>query len=89
MLTGMLAAINRFISKVADRCQPFYQFLRKWKGFQWDEECEKASQELKEYLTQALMLTAESNGTTFFCICIDLVSFAVVVKEVRLHGADS
>ena len=32
-LTGMLAAFNRFISKFADCCRPFYQFLKKWKGF--------------------------------------------------------
>ena len=32
-LIGMLAAFNRFISKFADRCQPFYQLLKKWKGF--------------------------------------------------------
>ena len=35
----------------SDRCRPFYQLLRRWKGFQWDEECEKAFQDLKEYLT--------------------------------------
>ena len=58
MLTEKLAALNRFISKFANRCRPFYQILRKWKGFQWDEECEKAFQDLKEYLTQAPMLTA-------------------------------
>ena len=33
VLTGMLAALNRFISKFADRCRPFYQLLKKWKGF--------------------------------------------------------
>ena len=41
VLIGMLAALNRFISKFADRCRLFYQLLRKWKGFQWDDECEK------------------------------------------------
>ena len=51
MLTRMLAALNRFISKFVDRCRPFYQLLRRWKGFQRDEECEKAFQDLKEYLT--------------------------------------
>ena len=30
---GMLATLNRFISKFADRCRPFYQLLKKWKGF--------------------------------------------------------
>ena len=33
VLTGMLPALNRFISKFADRCHPFYQLLKKWKGF--------------------------------------------------------
>ena len=28
VLTGMLAALNQFISKFADRCHPFYQLLR-------------------------------------------------------------
>ena len=37
VLTGMLAALNWFISKFADHCHPFYQLLRKWKGFQWNE----------------------------------------------------
>ena len=35
VLIGMLAALNRFISKFANRCRPFYQLLKKWKGFQW------------------------------------------------------
>ena len=42
VLTGMLVALNQFISKFVDRCRPFYQLLKKWKGFQWNEECEKA-----------------------------------------------
>ena len=42
VLTGMLATLNRFISKFSDRYRPFYQLLKKWKGFRWDDECEKA-----------------------------------------------
>ena len=66
VLTGMLVALNRFISKFADRCRPFYQLLKKWKGFQWDEECEKAFRDLKEYLMQAPMLTAPDPGEDLF-----------------------
>ena len=33
-LTGMIAALNRFISRSADRCIPFFQLLNKWKGFE-------------------------------------------------------
>ena len=50
ILTGMLAALNQFISKFADHFRPFYQLLKKWKGFQWDEECDIAFRDLKDYL---------------------------------------
>ena len=58
VLISMLAALNRFISKFTDHCRPFYQLLKKWRGFQWDEKCEKVFQDLKEYLMQAPMLIA-------------------------------
>ena len=39
-LTRMTAALNRFISRSADRCRPFFLLMNKWKGFKWIEECE-------------------------------------------------
>ena len=38
-LTGMTAALNRFISRSADRCRPFFLLMNKWKGFKWTKEC--------------------------------------------------
>ncbi|XP_030945994.1 uncharacterized protein LOC115970507 [Quercus lobata] len=38
-LTGMITALNRFISRSADRCRPFYLLINKWKGFEWSEDC--------------------------------------------------
>ena len=32
-LTRMSAALNRFISRSADRCRPFFLLINKWKGF--------------------------------------------------------
>ena len=32
-LTGMMAALNRFISISAERCRPFFLLLHKWKEF--------------------------------------------------------
>nr|XP_023906600.1 uncharacterized protein LOC112018320 [Quercus suber] len=66
ILTGMLAALNRFISKFADRCRPFYQLLKKWTGFRWSEECDEAFAELKNYLARAPMLTAPELGEDLF-----------------------
>ena len=37
-LTGMIAALNRFISRSADQCRPFYLLINKWKGFEWSED---------------------------------------------------
>ena len=83
MLTEKLAALNRFISKFADRCRPFYQLLRKWKGFQWDEECEKAFQDLKEYLTQAPMLMAPDPEEDLFMYLLvsNYVVNAVLLRD--------
>ena len=66
VLTGMLAALNRFISKFSNCCRPFYQLLKKWKGFWWDDECEKTFQNLKEYLVWAPMLSAPEPGEELF-----------------------
>ena len=41
-LTGMIAALNRFICRSADRCIPFYLLINKWKGFKWTEDCAAA-----------------------------------------------
>ena len=30
-LTGMAAALNRFISRLANRCRPFFLLMKKWK----------------------------------------------------------
>ena len=32
-LTGMIVALNRFISRSADKCRPFFLLINKWKGF--------------------------------------------------------
>ena len=66
VLTGMLATLNRFISKFANRYRPFYQHLKKWKGFQWNEECDRAFQDLKDYLMQVPMLMTPESGEDLF-----------------------
>ena len=43
-LTGMTAALNRFISRSADKCRPFFLLMNKWKGFEWTEKCALAFQ---------------------------------------------
>jgi hypothetical protein len=41
-LTGMIAALGRFISRSADKCKPFFRLLGKMSKFVWDKECSVA-----------------------------------------------
>ena len=55
-LIEMVTALNRFISRFADRCRPFFLLLHKWKDFHWTEECVAAFEELKQYLSSPPIL---------------------------------
>ena len=74
-LTRMMAALNRFISRSAERCRPFFLLLHKWKEFRWSEECVIAFQELKRYLSHPPIMSSP---------VVDEVLFAHLV--VALHA---
>ena len=67
----MIATLNRFISRSADRCRPFFLLLNKWKGFEWTEECALAFQQLKKYLSrQPIMSNLEADEVLFAYIAV-------------------
>ena len=59
-LTRRVATLNRFVSKAIDKCLPFFKVLRK--AFEWTDECQKAFQDLKVYLTIAPLLSPSKLG---------------------------
>uniref|UniRef100_A0A2N9ETC4 Uncharacterized protein n=1 Tax=Fagus sylvatica TaxID=28930 RepID=A0A2N9ETC4_FAGSY len=65
-LTGMTAALSRFISRSADRCQPFFQLLKKSTTFKWDDKCVSAFEDLKSYLSSSLLLSNPTPGEPLF-----------------------
>ena len=54
-LNGKVAALNRFVSKATDKCLPFFRVLRK--SFEWMDECQKAFDDLKKYLSSPPLLS--------------------------------
>ena len=56
-LTGRIAALNRFISKSAERSLPFFKALRGGDKVEWGPEQSKAFQQLKNYLATRLVVT--------------------------------
>ena len=79
-LTGMAAALNRFISRSADQCRLFFQLLNKWKGFEWTEECILAFQQLKEYLSRPpIMSRLEMDEVLFAYIAVAFHAVSLVL----------
>ena len=55
-LQGRLAYIRRFIANLSGRCQPFSKLMKKGVSFVWDNACQKAFEDMKEYLTKPPIL---------------------------------
>ena len=83
-LTGMTAALNRFISRSADKCRPFFQLMNKWKGFEWTEECAQAFQQLKDYLSHPpIMSSLEADEVLFAYIVVAPHAVSLVLIQVN------
>ena len=82
-LTGRVTALNRFASKVTDKCLPFFKILRK--VFQWTNKCRKAFQDLKVYLTTSHLLSLSIPGEELF-LYLAISSHAISSALIREEG---
>ena len=79
----MTAALNRFISRLANKCRPFFLLMNKWKGFKWIEECARAFQQLKKYLSHPpIMSSPETDEVLFAYIAVALYAMSLVLIRV-------
>ena len=80
-LTGRIVALSRFVSKASDKCQPFFQVLKK--AFQWDTHCEEAFSALKTYLNSPLILVSPSGGEllTLYLTVSDFSTSVVLIRD--------
>jgi hypothetical protein len=91
-LTGSLAALSRFISRLAERALPFFKLMRESGPFTWTDEVEQAFQEMKQYLTSLPVLVASNPGETLFlylAAMTEVISMVLVAErsEQLLQGA--
>ena len=81
-LTGKVASLNRFVSRVTDKCMPFFKILKK--AFQWTDECEEVLAKLKEYLMRPPLLSPsvmEEKLHLYLAISNTAVSSALIKEE--------
>jgi hypothetical protein len=87
-LTGSLAALSRFISRMAERALPFFKLLRKSDSFSWTEEAERAFQELKQHLVSVPILVAPEPGEPLYlyiAAATEVVSMVLVIERMAQH----
>ena len=75
--------MNRFVSKVTDKCLPFFKILKK--AFDWTDQCQKAFQDLKVYLTTAPLLSPSIPGKELYLYLV-VSSHAVSSALIREEG---
>jgi hypothetical protein len=83
-LTGCMAALNRFISRLGSRGLPFFKLLKRQDRFQWTEEAEQALQDLKQHLQSPPVLTAPLPGEDlllYIAGTTHVISSSIVVER--------
>jgi ribonuclease HI len=83
-LTGCMAALNRFISKLGERGLPFFKLLKHQEKFVWTPEVDQALAQLKDFLSKPPVLTAprkKEQLLLYLAATTHLVSTAIVVER--------
>ena len=85
-LTGMTATLNRFISRSADKCRPFFLLMNKWKGFEWTKGCALAFQQLMEHLSHPPIISSLEIDEVLFAY-IAIAPHAVSLVLIRVDSS--
>ena len=87
-LTGILASLNRFISKSAKKCLPFFKALKGSGNLEWGEEQAKAFEDLKQYIEKlAVMSNPSKKELLLYISTLAAAISAALVKEHEIEGA--
>ena len=82
-LTGRLAVLGRFISRLTDRLKPLFVTLEGANQAGWNEECDKALTTIKQHLAEPSVLASPEAGETLFVYLVvsDVSVSAALFKE--------
>jgi dsDNA-binding SOS-regulon protein len=83
-LTGCMAALNRFISKLGERGLPFFKLLKHQEKFAWTPEVDQALAQLKDFLSRPPVLTTprkKEQLLLYLAATTHVVSTAIVVER--------
>ena len=79
-LNGKIAVLNRFVSRVTDKCLPFFRTLKR--SFEWTDECQQVFENLKVYLSSPPLLNPSKPREEFYLYLVVLQA-AIIAALVR------
>ncbi|KAK1611446.1 hypothetical protein QYE76_035119 [Lolium multiflorum] len=90
-LTGRVAALSRFVARLERKALPFYALIKQGDKFQWNEEADRAFEDLKRTISTPPIGGTKRKGTPLLYIAAtpQVVSTVLVVEreeEGKLHG---
>jgi len=86
ILNSRLATLNRFLSKLTNKCKPFFLTIKKnGADLCWNDQWEAAFQSLKAYLASPLLLSKPYFNETLF-LCLTVSDTAVSTSLVQDDG---
>jgi hypothetical protein len=83
-LTGCMAALNRFISRLGGRGLPFFKLLKHQEKFVWTPEVDQALAQLKDFLSKPPVLTAprkQEQLLLYLTATTHVVSTTIIVER--------
>ncbi|KAK1685575.1 hypothetical protein QYE76_046423 [Lolium multiflorum] len=91
-LTGRVAALSRFVARLGEKALPFYALIKQGDKFQWNEEADRAFEDLKRTISTPPILVAPKEREPlllYIAATPQVVSTVLVVEreeEGKLHG---
>ena len=83
-LTGCLASLSRFLSRLGEKAIPLYQLMKKTEKFTWTPQADEAFKKLKRMLSTAPVLAAPAEKEPmllYIAATTRVVSIVMVVER--------
>ncbi|KAK1556103.1 hypothetical protein QYE76_017854 [Lolium multiflorum] len=78
-LTGRVAALSRFVARLGEKALPFYALIKQGEKFQWNEEADRAFENLKRTISTPPILVAPKEKEP-------LLLYIAATPQVRVKG---
>ena len=85
-LTGCMAALNRFLSRLGERGLPFFKLLQRQDKFEWTTDAAEALENLKHHLQSPPTIIAplpDEELLLYIITTTHVVSTAIVVERLE------